>query len=180
MTALQPVNRAVAGRPLVREVIFPACASAMIAASAQMRLPLGLPGHRGLVWLTLLVAVALTTQRRATVLAVGAASTVTALMLHLVPDPGDAVRYLGAAVLLYAVAASGAATQRRWPVVVAAAPIHLVALVVPAAGVLGGGHLLTAAGFPEKVLFHLGFGLVAGVLGWALAVGMDRAAPRSH
>lgn len=179
MTTLQAANPAVVGRPLVREVLFPALALAVIVGCADMRFPLGLPGHRGLVWLTLLVAVVLTTHRRATVLAVGAASMLATLMLHLVPSPGDSARYLGAAALLYAVAASGAARHRSWPIVIAAAPIHLVALAGSVAAMLGAGHPLTSvsAGITGKMLLHLGFGLAAGLLGWALAAGVDRSAP---
>lgn len=123
---------------------------------------MGLPGHRGLVWLTLLVAVALMTQRRATVVAVGAAATVTTLAMNVPAGPHGSVgsaRYLAAAGLLYGLIEL---TKRRWAwlIALAAAPIHLVALV--------GGSV--AAVLPEKVLFHLGFGLAAGLLGWLIAV----------
>jgi hypothetical protein len=70
-----------------REVAFPVLAVAVIVAYADIRIPLGLPGHRGLVWLTLLVAVALVTCRRQTIIAVGAASTTATMMFGGVVNP---------------------------------------------------------------------------------------------
>jgi len=167
------------GHALAREVLFPAAATAVIALSADVRMPLGLPGHRGLVWLTLLVAVALTARRPQTVLAVGAASTAATVLLQSGPGPGGSIRYLGAAALLCLLTANAAARARRWLIALAAAPIHLVALTVPVATWLVGGHHFAPAGIGEKALFHLGFGLVAGALGWAIAAMIDRAAPEA-
>nr|WP_232080162.1 hypothetical protein [Mycobacterium branderi] len=142
---------------MLREVALPVLAVAAIVAYADVRTPLGLPGHRGLVWLSMLVAVALATRRPETVIAVGAAATTATLALHVAAGPWGAARYLAAAVLLYAVAA------RRRPclVVLAAAPIHLVALA---------GSVVSI----ERAAFHLVFGLTAGLLGWAIAFGMGR------
>ena len=164
---------------LAREVVFPALAVACIATTADIRMPLGLPGHRGLIWLSLLVAVVLVARRPETVVAVGAASTATTLLLHTNPGPWASSRYAAAAVLLYALAATPALRGRRWLIVLAAAPIHLVALAGPIAAQFGRGHLYgwVSSGMGERVLFHLGFGLVAGLLGWVIAVGMDRFAP---
>lgn len=162
---------------LAREVVFPAAAATVIALSTDIRMPLGLPGHRGLVWLTLLVAVALTARRPQTVLAVGATSTVATVLLQSGPGPWAGVRYLGAATFLYLLTASPALRCRRWLVAVAAAPIHLVALAVPIATGLIGGHHAAMVGIGDKALFHLGFGLVAGILGWTAAAVIDRAAP---
>nr|WP_238159289.1 hypothetical protein [Mycobacterium sp. MFM001] len=142
---------------MLREVALPVLAVAAIVAYADVRTPLGLPGHRGLVWLAMLVAVALV--RRETVIAVGAAATATTLALHLAAGPWGAARYLAAAVLLYAVAAW--ARRRPWLLALAAAPIHLVALA---------GSFISA----ERAAFHLVFGLTAGLLGWAVAFGMGR------
>ncbi|QLL09951.1 hypothetical protein [Mycobacterium vicinigordonae] len=158
----QPVYRrqSSAASKLVRELVFPILGVAAIVGYADVRIPMGLPGHRGLIWLTLLVAVALATQRRATVIAVGAAATVATLAM-----PGS-TRYLAAAVLLYAVATTVWRSRHRgcW-VALAAAPIHLVALA--------GGAWPT-----EKVWLHLGFGLIAGLLGWAIASVIVSAVPR--
>lgn len=146
---------------LAREIAFPVIAVVVIVGYADIRMPLALPGHRGLMWLTVLVAVALMTHRRETVIAVGAASTTATAMLHVVAGPWASARYLGAAALLYAVAALPVVRRRRWLLVLAAAPIHLVALA---------GSSSVGAG--EKVLFHLVFGLAAGLLGGTIAFGM--------
>ena len=62
---------------------------------------------------------------------------------------------------------------RRRPFVLAllAAPVHLVALVVPVTRSLGVGVGLPALlpGMGWVVLLHLAFGLGAGLLGWGLA-----------
>lgn len=169
MTALQSTRPATTGWALTREVGFPVLAAVLTVAYADIRTPLSLPGHRGLIWLTMLVAVTLTSRRRATVLAVGASSTVATMALQLMPNPVYCVRYLAAAVLLYAVAV--AVDDRRWAVAVAAAPIHLVAFAGAHHGILG------SIAVSEKVMFHLAFGLAAGLLGWAIAAGMDRLSP---
>jgi hypothetical protein len=173
VTVLPSTSRVATGWPLISEVVFPALAVAAIVGYAEIRSPLGLPGHRGLVWLTLLVAVTLTARRRETVLAVGATSTAATLMLH-ISDPWASGRYLAAAALLAALTATPV-VHRRWLVALLAAPVHLVALAGSVAALLGGGHFATTSvGMPEKALFHLGFGLAAGLLGWAVASGMDR------
>lgn len=159
----RPTNRVYA-----REVAFPALAAAAIVAYADVRIPMGLPGHRGVVWLTLLVAVVLATHRRATVLAVGAASTAATCAVHFPIAAAGSVRYPAAAVLLYAVAALSVGRARAWLVVLAAAPIHLVALV-------DSGAVMFGAGMAEKALFHLGFGLAAGLLGWVIAAALAAA-----
>jgi hypothetical protein len=150
-----------------RDVAFPALAVVVIVAYADIRIPMGLPGHRGLVWLSLLVAVVLATHRCSTVIAVGAASTFATWAVHLPGGVGGSVRYVAAAIVLYAVSSWVGARARRWVVVLAAAPIHLVAL----ADSFGRGYLsaVVAPGMAEKALFHLVFGVVAGLLGWAMA-----------
>lgn len=178
-TVLPRVHRQAATRLLLRELAFPLLAAVFIVVSADIRMPIGLPGHRGLIWLTLLVAVGLATRRAETVLSVGAASTVATLVLHTAPGPWASARYLGAAVLLYALLVTAAARRRRWLIALTAAPIHLVALAGSVAALIGGGHLylLATVGLGQKALFHLGFGLLAGLFGWAIAVGMDRVLP---
>lgn len=165
VTVLQSTDRMERYWYRVREVGFPVLAVAVIVLSADIRMPIGLPGHRGVVWLTMLVAVALATRTRETVIAVGAASTTVTLLLH--PHPWDSARYLLAALLLYAVGATGLVRARPWLLALAAAPIHLVAL----AGPVG---LLTATGFGMKVACHLGFGLAAGLLGTLTARLIDQ------
>lgn len=165
---------------LARDVVFPAAAAVLITLSSEMRIPLGLPGHRGLVWLTLLVAVALTARRPQTVLAVGAASTAATVLLQSGPGPWAGVRYLGAAAFLCLLTTNPAVRSRRWLVALAAAPIHLVALAVPIATGIMGSHHAGMVGLGDKALFHLGFGLVAGVLGWVMAAAVDWATPETR
>ncbi len=167
-------GRDTTGLLFAREVAIPAMSVAAIVGSADIRIPIGLPGHRALIWLSLLVAVALVTRRRDTVIAVGAACTAATVMLHAGPSPS--VRYLAAAAMLYAVAGAPAVQRRPWLVVIAAAPIHLVAMADPVAAVIRGGHLagILSVGMGEKLQWHLVFGLAAGLLGWGLARGMGR------
>lgn len=186
MILLPESDRRAAGlsviRPLTRDVLFPVAAAVATVVAADVRIPMGLPGHRGLIWLTLLVAVALSARRPETVVAVGATSTVATQLLHAAPGPWANGRYLAAAVLLYLVIAAPALRRRRWPVALAAAPIHLVALAGWVAGLAGAGHLagivsgLVSVGMAERVLGHLVFGLAAGLLGWGLvaATGLAR------
>lgn len=164
------------GLLLFRELALPALAVALIAIYSDIRIPLGLPGHRGLVWLTLLVMVALATPRRETVVAVGAVATLATFAAQTPAGPWASGRYVAAAVLLYAVAAVPVVPRRRWLLAVAAAPIHLVALGGSIAALITHGQLLAfaSAGMTERVVFHLAFGLTAGMLGLALASGLDR------
>ena len=168
MTVMQPTT----GLVTVREVAFPLVAVAIIVTSADIRIPLGLPGHRGLIWLTMLVAVALVTARRATVLAAGATSSIAVLPIHGTSDPLWSSRYVAAAALLYAVGFLSVVRTRRWLLAVAAAPIHLVAL---ASSVFSWHTAATVSawasnGMLERAGWHLGFGFVAGLLAWAVAV----------
>lgn len=166
----------------LRRVGFPVFAVAVIVASADFRMPLALPGHRGLVWLSLLVAVTLLTRTRLTVVAVGAASTMATLVLHSATGPSGDGRYLAAAVLLYAVAAVPVVGRHRWLIVLAAAPIHLVALTGSVAALFSAGYLSLwgSVGMTEKALLHMGFGLAAGLLGWAVAASIDRFDGKDH
>ncbi len=167
------------GSSLVREWAFPALAVVMIGTSSAVRMPIGMPGHRGLIWLTLLVAVVLVCRRPETVVAVGAASMSMTLLLHSVPDPWGSVRYLAAAVLLCALAAVPALGHRRWLIALSAAPVHLVSLAGSVSGLLRAGDpvSLASVGMAEKAFFHLGFGLIAGMAGWIIAVAVDLVLP---
>lgn len=166
----QPAN----GVLLFREVGLPALAVALIVVYSDIRIPLGLPGHRALVWLTLLVVVALATRRREMVIAVGAAATMATFALQSA-GPWASGRYVAAAVLLYTVAAVPVVRRRRWLLALAAAPIHLVALGSSVVALMGRGHVsaFASAGMTERVLFHLAFGWIAGLLGLVLVSGMD-------
>ncbi|GFG76766.1 hypothetical protein [Mycobacterium paragordonae] len=153
-----------------RELAFPLLAVVGIVGYADVRIPMGLPGHRGLIWLTLLVAVCLTSRRRSAVLAVGATATI-ATMFAASPAGAGSVRYVAAAALLYTICAVPMARRHRWVVALAAAPVHLVSLANSMPALIG------TESWGEKVLFHLGFGLAAGVLAWVIAAvvrGVDK------
>lgn len=92
-----------------------------------------------------------------TATAVGAASAL--LLTAYGATPVDALRYAAAAALLDAALAVPAV--RRFPVVLAllAPPIHLVALAAP---------MLRGVPLADRALWHLGFGLVAGLLAWGV------------
>jgi hypothetical protein len=171
MTVMQ---RPAAGFTAVREVAFPLLAVVVIVASTDIRLPVGLPGHRGLIWLTLLVAVALVTIRLETVLAVGAASSIAALPVHGLSDPLWSSRYVAAAALLYAVGSLPVVRRHRWLLAVAAAPIHLVALAGSASSWHTGATMSVwmTNGMFERAGWHLGFGFLAGLLAWLVALGV--------
>jgi hypothetical protein len=145
----------------LRTLALPVIATAAVLAEADTRIPINLPGHRGLLWLSVLVAVALLARPRGTATAVGAASSLLAVTMGV--DPVTALRYAAAAALLDAVLAIP--LVRRHPILLApaAAPIHLVALTTQ---VLHGVALPQLGGL---ALAHLGFGLAAGLLGWTLA-----------
>lgn len=167
----QPVNVWL----LLRQVVLPVSAVAAIVAYSDIRIPLGLPGHRGLVWLTLLVMVTLTARRRETVVAVGAAATVATFALHSAAGPAAGVRYVAAAVLLCAVATIPGVHRRPWLLATAAAPIHLVALGGSIVALIGRSYRSASAwaGMTERVEFHLAFGLAAGLLGMVMAIGIN-------
>lgn len=173
MTVVQrPPTRLLA----VREVAFPLLAVAIIVASIDIRIPVGLPGHRGLIWLTMLVAVVLVTAWRSAVLAVGAASSVAALAMHGMSDPLWSSRYVAAAALLCAVASLSVVRARRWLLAVAAAPIHLVAIVSSAFSWRTGADVSAwgSNGMLERAGWHLVFGFVAGLLAWVVALCLGR------
>jgi small basic protein len=68
-----------------------------------------------------------------------------------------------------------AVRRRRWLTALAAAPIHLVALAGGVVALLERGYVadLVSSGIVDKALWHLVFGLAAGLLAWVLAFGMD-------
>ena len=118
------------------------CGVAVLAilVQAQFHSPIGIPGHRGLVWLTLLVAVLLFTSS----------------------PPATA------AVILAAIASAGWVRHRPWVVAVLAAPVHLVALVMPLHRMLTAGAPMHS-GMNSVIMLYLVFGLAAGLAGWMLA-----------
>ena len=144
----------------VARLALPLVAVAALAVESEVRIPVGLPGHRGLLWLSVLVAVALIARPRGTTTAVGVASSLVAIGMG--TDPTTALRYAAAAVLLDAALAVPVVRRRPFLLALLAAPVHLVALATP---VLHGTGL---AALGERALFHMGFGLLAGLVGWTL------------
>ena len=174
-----PASRSAAVWSLSHEVGVTVVAVSVIVASTEIRTPIGLPGHRGLIWLASLVAAALITRRRESVLVVGGASTMLTQVLHIAPGVGSSGRYLAAAVLLYAASFVPVIGRRGWFIALVAAPIHLVALFSPTVAGLHHGHLVSPLtnDLSDKALFHVAFGLVAGLIGWGLASTVAQVTP---
>lgn len=151
-------------------VVFVAAAAVVLAA--DVRIPLQMPGHRGLLWLTALVAAALTTRRPGpTTAAAVLAAAVVAVTGMGNAGPLGAVPYVLAALALDALLVVG--VFRRFPPLVAllAAPIHLVALLAPVlrSARVGVGPAASLPGLGPVAVSHLLFGLAAGLLGAAIA-----------
>jgi hypothetical protein len=149
-----------------------AVATAGIVLQQEVRTPLHLPGHRGLLWLGLLVAVRLAAGRAGPALAVGAASAGLTAGLALSPDgPLGALPYLLGGAALDGAGLLPGVRGRAWALAILAAPIHLVALLIPVSRSLlvGVDAAALAQGLTTVALLHLAFGLGAGLLGWALA-----------
>jgi hypothetical protein len=147
-------------------------AAAGIVVQQELRTPLHVPGHRGLLWLGLLVAVRLAARRPGPTLAVAVSSAALIAGLRLAPEgPLAPLPYVLAAALLDATALVPWLVRRPWIVAGLAAPIHLVALVVPAwrSLLVGVAPTALAQGMTSVAVLHLCFGAGAGLLGWGLA-----------
>src|SRR5919206_137891 len=153
------VRRGLAGRGALL------CGVAVLAilVQAQLHSPIGIPGHRGLVWLTLLVAVLLFTSSPPATAAVGLTSA--GLMAALGLGPQAAIPPAAAAVILAAIASAGWVRHRPWLIAVLAAPVHLVALVMPLHRMLTAGAPMHS-GMNSVIILYLVFGLAAGLAGW--------------
>jgi len=160
---------AASARRLAAACWLPALAVAVIAVQAQVHLAIGVPGHRGLVWLGALALVAVRSGRGWTI---GTASAASAIALATgtggSAGPLNVVPYLAAAALLELVALAPA--LRRHPVLLvpAAAAVHLVGLIQPlakslAVGVQPGAF---AAGMLAPIALHVAFGALAGAWAW--------------
>jgi hypothetical protein len=170
----RPAARAVwARRRVTQTTALCLLATSGIVLQQALHAPLQLPGHRGLIWLTLLVAVRLGTSRTGLATAVGAASGLAIFALGLNPNGAiGALPYLVTAAAIDAVAATALLRARPWLLALAAAPIHLLALADPISRSLRVG--VTPTGLLETMqtvfYWHLAFGLAAGLLGWGLAL----------
>ena len=144
------------------------CGVAVLAilAQAQLHSPIGIPGHRGLVWLTLLVAVLLVTSSPPATAAVGLTSA--GLLAALGFGAQAAIPPAAAAVILAAIASVGWVRHRPWVIALLAAPVHLVALAMPFHRMLTAGTAMHPA-MSSVIMLYLVFGLAAGLAGWMLA-----------
>jgi len=138
--AVLPRAAALDRRSTVVTAMLVVLATAGVVIQQELRTPLHLPGHRGLVWLGLLVAVRLVARRPGPAAAVGVASASLTAAFGLSPvGPLGALPYLLAAAALDATALVPWLRGQAWPVVVLAAPVHLVALLVPVSSSLLAG-----------------------------------------
>lgn len=156
---------------ITRPVIV--CLGAVLVIVAQMawRLPLGLPGHRGVLWMAALVVVALVAPRGATVGTGVTAAGVGGALGLIANGPLGFVPYVAAALLLELVMVAPVLRRHSWLVVPLASVIHLVGVIVPvtkgwAVGVTAAA---LAHGLSGVAAFHLIFGLIGGGLGWLVA-----------
>lgn len=153
-------------------------ATAAVILQQEFRLPLHFPGYRGLMWMTVLVAVRLTVGRPGPALAVGVAAAAATAVFGLSPNgPVGALPCLIAAGALEATALVPPLRVRRWAVAIVSAPIFVVASIPssPLVGVgVGGGTTLAPISI---VLVFLCIGAVAGLVGLALASAWMRWVP---
>lgn len=153
-------------------------ATAAVILQQEFRLPLHLPGHRGLMWMTVLVAVRLSVGRPGPAMAVGATAAAATAIFGLSPDgPVSALPYLIAAAALDATALVPQLRARRWAVAIISAPIFVVASIpsspLVGAGV-GGGTTLAPT---STILLFLCIGAAAGLVGMGLASAWRRWVP---
>ena len=159
-------------RAVAPTAVLVAAAAAAVVVAADVRIPLHLPGHRGLLWLTALVAAALIARRPGPATAAGVLAGGTVAVVGIGNGGAlGAVPYVLAALLLDGALAAGVIRRRPVLLVVLAAPIHLVALVVPIArsARVGVGLSGSLPGLAPVALSHLAFGLAAGVIGGGVA-----------
>lgn len=154
--------------PLARRLLVPALATAAIVLQAQVHLAIGVPGHRGLIWLTALALVALQSGRGWTI---GTGAVAAALTLAIGTGnsgPLGVVPYLLAAFLLEVVAAARITQRHPAWIIPAAAGIHLVALLPALVKSLTVGVRMAAfaSGMLVPILLHVVFGALAGTLAW--------------
>ena len=164
-------------RSIPREAVIVLIGAALVVAAMAWRLPIGVPGHRGLIWMTALAVVALNARPGAATLS-GALGATTGLALGLLANgPLGFISYVLAGMALDLVAARGGLRLRRWLIIPAAGLVHLLALVVPVSKALAVGVAASALvhGMWTVALLHLCFGLAAGAIAYGATM---LAAPR--
>lgn len=179
VTSQARVVQAMGTAATTRSLVVALGAVGVIVAQMAWRLPLGIPGHRGLIWLAALVVVALMTPRgTTTVTGITAAGVAGALGL-IASGPLGFVPYIGAALLLEAAVAWPVVKKHSWLVILLAAPIHLVGVIVPVTKgwAVGVSPAALAHGLAGVAAFHLLFGLLGGALGWLVVRSLPRPSP---
>lgn len=161
-----------------------ATAIAAVAVQQLHRTPWGLPGHRGIFWLSVLIATRWCLDRPGTALRVAAGGSCVILFVD--PTMGTHVLpYLAAAMLIDRLAEVPLVREHPWLMLPLAPVIHLVGVLSPFLHHLGGGSGLgtVLGGMWFYIRGHLLWGAGAGVVGMALGLAgrrlMDRS-PSAH
>src|SRR5580765_2440769 len=154
----------------VAMVLVGGLAVGLIVVQQLVRTPWGLPGHRGLFWLSTLIAVRLIVDRPGT--AVRVAATASCLILMSNPAMGvHVIPYLLAALLVDRAMATRTVRRHPWVILVLAPLIHLVAVLDPLVHNLQLAPLVTVLpGMGFYIRGDLLWGAAAGVVG--LAIGL--------
>ncbi|HEY5198535.1 MAG TPA: hypothetical protein VIJ51_16050 [Solirubrobacteraceae bacterium] len=182
----KPTASRVAHQPWQR-VTAGAVTTAGVIGFAAWKVPLGLPGHRALGWLTMLVAARLIAGRGWGA-GVGIVSAVLVLALGISPDGIYGVAdYAIAGVLIDATltARPSIAGNAVKLAVLGAIVLLAVGWIAPLGRSLTGGIPMAelwpslvsvaGAGLSRLVVLDLAFGAVAGAMGWGLASALRRA-----
>lgn len=147
-----------------------AAAVAAIAAQQLYRTPWGLPGHRGIFWLSVLIATRWCLDRPGAALRVAAAGSCVILLAD--PTLGTHVLpYLAAALVVDRLAEVSLVRRHPWVMVPLAPVIHLVGVLSPFLHHLAGAGLGTTLGAMWFFIRgHLLWGAAAGVVGMGLGL----------
>lgn len=175
-----PTPRSIAGPALIAVIVSLAVAG--IILQQLVHTPWGLPGHRGLFWLSTLIAARWAIDRPGTAFGIAAASSAGILAF----DPAMGVHvatYLVAGFVIDLVATVKFVQRHPWTMIPLAPLILLVNLINPFVHNLAQSSLLTVIpGMWFYVQGHLLWGLAAGVVGMSAgAFGkymLRRCAPR--
>jgi hypothetical protein len=165
-----------------------AVSTAGVIGFAAWKVPLGLPGHRALGWLTMLIAARLIAGRGWGA-SVGIVSAVLVLALGISPDGIYGVAdYAIAGVLIDATLTARPSIAHNALKLALLGAIVLLAVgwIAPLGRSLTGGIPMAelwpslvsvaGAGLSRLVVLDLAFGAVAGAMGWGLACALRRAA----
>jgi hypothetical protein len=135
---------------------------------ANLRIPLRLPGWRGLIWLTPLVATRLSTSRFGAASITSLSAAGFSWLLGVRNDPFDWFFYLVVGEFLDLAYHQGRSWQKQvWFWAVVAGLVHLIKplgrIIISEEGLWSYGSL--SSGFIYPLVTHLLFGAIAGLLG---------------